>query len=59
MYSSHGGILPNVDSNFVASVEPLLLNYQVKVQVKKYNISCDIVRDKKMGLSDLINYTDD
>jgi len=30
MYSSHGGILPNVDSNFVASVEPLLLNYQVK-----------------------------
>ncbi|WVZ68519.1 hypothetical protein U9M48_017451 [Paspalum notatum var. saurae] len=46
MYSSHGGILPNVDSNFVASVEPLLLNYQVDLvffgHVHNYERTCAV-----------------
>jgi hypothetical protein len=51
--SSHGGLLPNVDSNFVASVEPLLLNYQVKNHSKNHKIHSELFWTKKKGLSDL------
>ncbi|XP_034593416.1 probable inactive purple acid phosphatase 27 isoform X2 [Setaria viridis] len=54
MYSSHGGILPNVDSNFVASVEPLLLNYQVDLvffgHVHNYERTCAVYQENCNGM---------
>ncbi|XP_066309836.1 probable inactive purple acid phosphatase 27 [Miscanthus floridulus] len=54
MYSSHGGILPNVDSNFVASVEPLLLNYQVDLvffgHVHNYERTCAVYQGDCKGM---------
>ncbi|KAK3162202.1 hypothetical protein QOZ80_1BG0086710 [Eleusine coracana subsp. coracana] len=54
MYSSHGGLLPNVDSNFVASVEPLLLNYQVDLvffgHVHNYERTCAVYQSKCNGI---------
>ncbi|CAL4946992.1 unnamed protein product [Urochloa decumbens] len=54
MYSSHGGILPNVDSNFVSSVEPLLLNYQVDLvffgHVHNYERTCAVYQGNCNGM---------
>ncbi|XP_020400973.1 probable inactive purple acid phosphatase 27 [Zea mays] len=54
MYSSYGVILPNVDSNFVASVEPLLLNYQVDLvffgHVHNYERTCAVYQGNCKGM---------
>ncbi|XP_062208627.1 purple acid phosphatase 18-like [Phragmites australis] len=54
MYSSNGGILPSVDSNFAASVEPLLLDNQVDlvffVHVHNYERTCAVYQGKCKGM---------
>ncbi|XP_062223822.1 probable inactive purple acid phosphatase 27 [Phragmites australis] len=54
MYSSNGGILPSVDSNFVASVEPLLLDNQVDLvffgHVHNYERTCAVYQGKCTGM---------
>lgn len=54
MYSSNVGILPNVDPNFVASVEPLLLNYKVDLvffgHVHNYERTCAVYQSKCRGM---------
>ncbi|KAL6616223.1 hypothetical protein ACP70R_038493 [Stipagrostis hirtigluma subsp. patula] len=54
MYSSHAGIPLNVDPNFLASVEPLLLNYKVDLvffgHVHNYERTCAVYQSKCIGM---------
>ncbi|KAL6853504.1 hypothetical protein ACP4OV_019533 [Aristida adscensionis] len=54
MYSSHISIPLNVDPNFVSSVEPLLLNYQVDLvffgHVHNYERTCAVYQHKCKGM---------
>ncbi|CAL4973588.1 unnamed protein product [Urochloa decumbens] len=54
MYSSHIGILVNVDLRFVTSVEPLLLKYQVDLvffgHVHNYERTCAVYKNNCKGM---------
>uniref|UniRef100_A0A0D9V6T2 Purple acid phosphatase n=1 Tax=Leersia perrieri TaxID=77586 RepID=A0A0D9V6T2_9ORYZ len=54
MYSSNSGILPSVDPNFVASVEPVLLNNKVDLvffgHVHNYERTCAVYQCKCKGM---------
>ncbi|KAF7031168.1 hypothetical protein CFC21_042539 [Triticum aestivum] len=54
MYSSNVGIIPSVDPDFVASVEPLLLNNKVDLvffgHVHNYERTCAVYKGKCRGM---------
>ncbi|KAK9128891.1 hypothetical protein Syun_017688 [Stephania yunnanensis] len=54
MYSSTGGILPNVDKDFVAAVEPLLINNKVDLalwgHVHNYERTCAVYQNECKAL---------
>ncbi|KAK9154747.1 hypothetical protein Sjap_002227 [Stephania japonica] len=54
MYSSTGGILPNVDKEFVAAVEPLLINNKVDLalwgHVHNYERTCAVYQNECKAL---------
>ncbi|KAJ6804802.1 nucleotide pyrophosphatase/phosphodiesterase-like [Iris pallida] len=54
MYSSHGGILPDVDPRFVYAIEPLLMKYKVDLaffgHVHNYERTCAVYQRKCKGM---------